>query len=166
MPAISAAMSAPALPSAPNRDPSCSRSARSARLLCSIRSESSTTRDVPPRCARYRSGPRWTPGGRLSSSARSTWPRSTASARCAARLRWSIRSDRPARSSAPLAAVSHACRVFASHSLFNERVFSAPPFSGLALLARLNHCSASRAWPSRPRSEIIRWTCGLSPPPR
>ena len=90
-----------------------------------------------------------------------------ASARCAARLRWSIRSDRPARSSAVLAAVSHAFRVFPSHSLFmNERVFSAPPFSGAALLARLNHCSASRAWPSRPRSEIIRWTCGLSPPPR
>ena len=82
--------------------------------------------------------PKWTPGWRLRSAARSTWPRSMASARCAARLRWSIRSDRPARSSAVLAAVSHAFRVFPSHSLFmNERVFSAPPCSGVCLIGPL-----------------------------
>ena len=144
MPAISAALSAMAFSSVAG-GLSCSRSARSTRLLCSIRSASSTTRDGPPRCARYRSGPRWTPGvaAQFVSAIDLAALDSLLPLRGQAPVVGSARA-RPARSSAVLAAVSHAFRVFSSHSLFmKDRVFSAPPFSGAALLARLNHCSAS-----------------------
>ena len=63
----------------------------------------------------------------------------------------------PARSSASLARSAHRFRVSSSHSrLDSVLVFFAPPFSGSLVLARLNHVAASRSWPSRPRSEIIR----------
>ena len=139
MPAISAAMSAMAFSSAAKP-----RSAPARAPLdphgCSARSAPR----APPRATSRRAAPGVAPapGGR----------RAGGSVRQRARpgrAQWPLPAARPgsggrsARTAPPVpahrfAAVSHACRVFSSHSRFmNERVFSAPPFSGVGLIGPL-----------------------------
>ena len=83
-------------------------------------------------------------GSRLSSAASSRLPSRSAASRRSARLRPSMRSSRPACSSAWFACCAHAWRVCSSHSFGTAaRDFFAPPCSGDLGLCRLNHCSGA-----------------------
>ena len=62
--------------------------------------------------------------------------------------------------------LGQASRVLPSHSFEQVETFRAPPRSGAFPLYRLNQVSAVRSRPSFDRSEITRWQCGFSPPPR